>query len=82
MDDSEEELVHREKSSIGPMLAVGLIFLPMLYILSPPFTYPLFSGPGDETFQAIYWPLIQLSHAYEPVNDFYNWYGQLFPWIP
>lgn len=81
-DHKPEELVHREKSSIGPIVSVGLIFLPILYILSPPFVYAFVSGPNDKVFRTIYWPLIFLSLKFEPIQDFYNWYGELFPWIP
>ena len=81
-EHQDQELVHRERSHIGPILAVGLILFPIIYVLSPPFLFPLFSGPGDETFQLIYWPIIQLAESYQPIMDFYNWYGELFPWIP
>ena len=82
MTENKPELVHREKSSIGLILVMGLIFLPLLYILSPPIVYPLFSGPGDENFRTLYLPLIYLSQQFDQIQDFYNWYGQLFPWIP
>jgi hypothetical protein len=82
MTESERDLVQREKSSIGPILVVGLVFLPLLYVLSPPIVYPLFAGPGDENFRTLYLPLIYLSQQFDLIGDFYNWYGQLFPWIP
>lgn len=82
MNDQPNDLVHREKSSIGPIVVMGLFFLLLVYILSPPIVYPLFSGPGDENFRTLYLPLIYLSQKFDVIQAFYNWYGQLFPWIP
>ncbi|MDB4679432.1 hypothetical protein OAK47_01500 [Planctomycetaceae bacterium] len=82
MTENEPELVQREKSSIGPILVMGLIFLPLLYVLSPPILYPLLSGPDDETFRTLYLPLIYLSQEFDQIQNFYDWYGRLFPWIP
>jgi Na+-driven multidrug efflux pump len=82
MSEDQRELVHREKSSNGLILVVGLFFLLLLYILSPPFAYLLFKDPSNESFRTLYMPLIYLSGQYDPIQEFYNWYGQLFPWIP
>jgi hypothetical protein len=47
MNESEPELVHRERSSTCPVVVAGLIFLPLLYVLSPPFLV-LFLRPGQD----------------------------------
>lgn len=85
MSESESELVHRERNrGGGPIVAMGLLLIPILYILSPPFIVPLFGSKptSNPVFTTIYYPLIYLSMEYDAVNDFYNWYGSLFPWLP
>lgn len=82
MNDQESELVHRERHKSGPIIAVGLLLLPILYILSPPFIVPLF-GPNpiaNPVCRTFYYPLIYLSKQFDAINDFYIWYASLFPW--
>jgi hypothetical protein len=84
MSAEEPGLVHRERSKGGPILAMGLLLLLLLYILSPPFAYlivgePLISSP---VCRVIYAPIIYLGEEYPVVREFYEWYGSLFPWVP
>ena len=60
MSAEEPELVHRERSRGGPIVMVGLLLLPILYILSPPFAFLLVGAPlvTDPVFRVIYYPII------------------------
>ena len=84
MSAEEPELVHRERSRGGPILAMGLLLLPVVYILSPPFVYLLVGAPliTDPFCRVIYYPIIYLGQEFPVIHEFYQWYGSLFPWIP
>lgn len=82
---SDGEPVHRERSKSGPIIVVGLLlFLPILYVLSPPFAYLLVGKPLDSSpvCRVIYAPLLYLNREYPTVHNFYQWYDSLFPWAP
>ena len=85
MSDSEE-LQHRERSSRGGCLLVGLIVLCVCYILSPPIV-TLFliyvvpdslSEPVSNSLEIVYFPLEWCYENVSWVEAFYNWYMGLF----
>ena len=77
MNETEPELVHRERHKGGPIIAMGLLVIPLLYLLSPPFIVPLIP---ERVIYIVYYPLIYLSMKFPVIDHFYNWYASLFPW--
>ena len=77
MCDSSSEREHRDhRSNSGFWILVIFVFLPMGYVLSPPWV-ALMLGPNYYEvpwFESLYAPLIYLDRNIEVLSTFYIWY--------
>ena len=70
----------KRRSGLPALVAGAMLLLPVLYVLSTgPVARMLIGGQiGEETFDAIYKPLIWAAESSEMVEGFFVWYCQLF----
>ena len=61
-------------------LVLVLIALPVLYVLSigPAYRAEVRHGLPEETYNAIYSPILSLSERYDAIDDFVKWYVELW----